>query len=138
MEQTLEPREWAERFKARSNADPELGAHGKYFDCSYLMDMGEHRVVVKMHAGKVDDAVIDPGPMDENYQFALRASPETWHKFAQPTPDPMYHGLWAASFRRDMRLEGDLLVMMQNLRCLTRQLELLRETGVPVSAQRRH
>jgi hypothetical protein len=44
-------------------------------------------------------------------------------------PKPMYHGIWSASFRRDMRLEGDLLVLMQNLRCLTRQLELLRLTG---------
>jgi hypothetical protein len=31
-----------------------------------------------------------------------------------------------------MKLEGDLLVLMQNLRTLTRQIELLRQTGVPV------
>jgi hypothetical protein len=44
----------------------------------------------------------------------------------------MYHGIWSASFQRDMKLEGDLLVLMQNLRTLTRQIELLRQTGVPV------
>jgi hypothetical protein len=44
----------------------------------------------------------------------------------------MYHGIWAASFQKDMRLEGDVLALMQNLRCVTRQLELLRETGAPV------
>ena len=44
----------------------------------------------------------------------------------------MYHGIWSASFRRDMSLEGDLLVLMQHLRCITRQIELLRKTGVPV------
>ena len=32
----------------------------------------------------------------------------------------------------DVLSEGDLLVLMQNLRCLTRQIEILRETGVPV------
>jgi hypothetical protein len=31
-----------------------------------------------------------------------------------------------------MSIEGDQLVMMQNLRSLTRQIELLRKTGVPV------
>jgi len=31
-----------------------------------------------------------------------------------------------------MKLEGDILVLMQNLRCLTRQIELLRAVGVPV------
>jgi hypothetical protein len=44
----------------------------------------------------------------------------------------MYHGIWAATFQRDMRLDGDVLVLMQNLRCLTRQIELLRTVGVPV------
>ena len=31
-----------------------------------------------------------------------------------------------------MRLEGDILVLMQNLRCITRQVELLRVVGSPV------
>jgi hypothetical protein len=44
----------------------------------------------------------------------------------------MYHGIWAATFQRDMRLEGDILVLMQNLRCVTRQIELLRAVSVPV------
>jgi hypothetical protein len=29
-------------------------------------------------------------------------------------------------------MEGDLLLLMQNLRAFTRQIEILRETGVPV------
>ena len=69
---------------------------------------------------------------DERDQDALRASAETWRKFAEETPEPMYHGIWSASFQRDLSLEGDLLVLMQNLRCFTRQFELLRVSGVPV------
>jgi hypothetical protein len=94
--------------------------------------MGEHRYVVRVHRGKVEEIAADPGPLDERYQFAIRASADTWRKFAQPVPEPMYHGIWAASFQKDMQLEGDILTLMQNLRCVTRQLELLRETGVPV------
>jgi hypothetical protein len=44
----------------------------------------------------------------------------------------MYHGIWAASFRRDLKIEGNILVMMQNLRNFTVQFELLRKVGVPV------
>lgn len=128
--------QWAHEFREISNSDPELRAHGRYFSCSYLLDSGEHRVVVQMYKGRVDDIVIDPGPLDEHYQFAIRASPDTWRKFAQKEPPPMYHGLWSATFRSGMRLEGDLLPLMQNLRCITRQLELLRETGAPVSGGR--
>jgi hypothetical protein len=29
-------------------------------------------------------------------------------------------------------MEGDLLVLMQNLRCFMRHVEILRQTGVPV------
>ncbi len=41
-------------------------------------------------------------------------------------------GIWAASFRKDLRIEGNTLVLMQNLRNVTLQFELLRKVGVPV------
>jgi len=123
---------WVDTFQRTSDGDAELQAHGKFYSCAYLLDMEQHRYLVRMHTGKVEELKVDPGPLDERYQFAIRASADTWRKFAQPTPPPMYHGIWAASFQKDMRLEGDLLVLMQNLRCVTRQLELLRVTGAPV------
>lgn len=129
---TTAPTYWSEKFRRVSNSDPELEAHGKYYTCSFLLDMEKHRYLVTVYNGRVEEIDVDPGPLDERYQFAIRASADTWRKFSQPTPPPMYHGIWAASFQRDMRLEGDLLVMMQNLRCLTRQLELLRVAGAPV------
>ncbi len=125
-------REWTERFKKTSDEDEELQAHGKFYTCAFLLDMGERRVLVRMNRGKVDGLTIDPGPLDERYEFAIRASPESWRKLSQKTPPPMFHGLWAATFREDMKLEGDLLVLMQNLREVTRHLELLRVTGVPL------
>ena len=124
--------QWAEAFAQASNQDPEVQAHGKYFTCSYLLDMADHSFVVQVSRGQVVDVSIDPGPMDVPYEFAIRASADTWRHFGVPTPEPMYHGIWAASFQRDMKLEGDILVLMQNLRCITRQIELLRVVGVPV------
>ncbi len=124
--------EWTEKFRKASDSDAEIQANGRHFTCSYLLDMGERRILVKVNEGKVTSLVLDPGSLEERYQFALRASPDTWRKFSQPIPEPMYHGIWAASFKRDLKLEGDLLPMMQNLRCFTRQMELLRTTGVPV------
>jgi hypothetical protein len=124
--------EWAHAFIDASNTDPELDAHGKYYTCSYLLDMEEHAFTVWMVDGKVVEIAADTGPLDVPYQFLVRASAETWRRFGTPVPEPMYHGIWAATFQRDMTLEGDVLVLMQNLRCFTRQIELLRTTGVPV------
>jgi hypothetical protein len=123
---------WAEEFRRATDEDAEIQAHGKFYSCSFLLDMEEHKVQVLMHRGKVEEILLDPGPLDKRYHFALRASAGTWRKFAEETPEPMYHGIWSASFQRDLKLEGDLLVLMQNLRCFTRQFELLRKTGVPV------
>jgi hypothetical protein len=123
---------WVDEFTRATNENEEIQAHGKYYSCNFMLDMEEHRFIVRMHEGKVEEILVDPTDLDARYHFIVRASADTWRNFGQDTPPPMYHGIWAASFRRDMRLEGDLLVMMQNLRTFTRHLELLRVTGVPV------
>lgn len=124
-------RDWAERFSEASDRDQTIGAMARDFTCTYLWDMGPAKVIVKMIDGKVARINIDPRPLDA-YDFALRASPATWREFARPIPEPMYHGIWSASFRRDLKIEGNVLVMMQNLRNFTVQFELLRKVGVPV------
>lgn len=130
--ETLTADRWVDEFTHVSNEDPEIQAHGKYYTCSFLLDMEEHQFLIRMNAGKVEEILVDPGPLDLRYQFIIRASAETWRNFGKETPPPMYHGIWSASFQRDMKLEGDLLILMQNLRTLTRQIELLRKTGAPV------
>jgi hypothetical protein len=122
---------WTKSFMEATNSDPELNTHGKYYSCSFLWDMTDRKVLIDMHRGKVESINTEPAPLD-HYQFALRAPAETWRGMGVEVPEPMYHGIWAASFRRGMTMEGDLLVMMQNLRCFTRHIELLRTTGVPV------
>ncbi len=122
---------WASKFKSLSDSDPAIASMGKYYTCTFMYDMGERKIIIEMHDGKVKNINIDPGALDA-YDFALRASPQTWREFAQPFPRPMFHGIWAASFREDLKLEGNLLVLMQNLRNFTVQFELLRKSGVPV------
>jgi hypothetical protein len=124
--------EWVSALTEANNTDPEISAHGKYFTCSYLLDMETHTFVVQVDRGKIVDIAVDPGPLDVSYQFAIKASANTWRNFGVRVPAPMYHGIWAASFQRDMKLAGDVLVLMQNLRCITRQIELLRAVSVPV------
>jgi hypothetical protein len=96
-----------------------------------MLDMGQEKVIVEMIDGKVYRINVSPGSMDA-YDFALRASAQTWREFAQPIPKPMYHGIWSASFRKDLKIEGNTLVLLQNLRNFTVQFELLRTVGVPV------
>ncbi len=122
---------WASKFKNLTDNDETIQCMGKYYTCSFLYDMTDCKVIVEMHDGKVKNINTDPAPLDP-YDFALRASAQTWREFAKPMPKPMFHGIWAASFCEDLKLEGNLLVLMQNLRNFTVQFELLRKCGVPV------
>jgi len=128
---TGDVRDWAIKFSEASDNDPAIGAMARYFTCTYMLDMEDRQIIIEMIDGKVYRVNIDPGGMD-SYDFALRASARTWREFARPVPKPMYHGIWSASFRKDLKIEGNTLVLMQNLRNFTIQFELLREVGVPV------
>lgn len=122
---------WATKFKNLTDNDETIQCMGKYYTCTFMFDMEDRKIIVEMHDGKVKNINTDPAPLDA-YDFALRASAQTWREFGQPVPKPMFHGIWSASFREDLRLEGDLLSLMKNLRNFTVQFELLRKSGVPV------
>ena len=123
--------DWAVKFSAASDKNKTIAAMALYFTCTYMPDMGQEKVIVEMIDGKVYRINVSPGSMDA-YDFALRASAQTWREFAQQIPKPMYHGIWSASFRKDLKIEGNTLVLLQNLRNFTVQFELLRTVGVPV------
>jgi len=93
--------------------------------------MEKAKVIIEMHDDKVKNINTNPQSLDP-YDFALRASAKTWKEFGQLVPKPMFHGIWSASFQRDLKIEGNHLVLMQNLRNFTVQFELLRKSGVPV------
>ena len=122
---------WAKKYEDLTNSDETIGAMAKYYTCSFMFDMEKAKVIIEMHDGKVKNINTNPYPLD-HYDFALRASANTWKEFGQPMPKPMYHGIWSASFLRDLKIEGNHLVLMKNLRNFTVQFELLRKTGVPV------
>ncbi|MFT5810757.1 MAG: hypothetical protein ACJA0I_000705 [Gammaproteobacteria bacterium] len=122
---------WADKYESITNSDQTIAAMAKYYSCSFMFDMESCKVIIEMHDGQVKHINTNPGPLDA-YDFALRASAQTWREFSQPVPKPMFHGIWSASFRRDLKIEGNHLVLMQNLRNFTVQFELLRKSGVPV------
>ena len=122
---------WAKKYEELTNGDETIGAMAKYYTCSFMFDMEKSKVIIEMHDGKVKNINTKPAPLD-SYDFALRASAQTWREFGQEMPKPMYHGIWSASFLKDLKIEGNHLILMQNLRNFTVQFELLRKSGVPV------
>ena len=122
---------WADKYASLVNSDETIGSMAKYYTCSFMFDMTDCKIIIEMLDGKVMNIDTDPGPLDP-YDFALRASAASWREFSQPIPKPMFHGIWSASFREDLKIEGNHLILMRNLRNFTVQFEILRKTGVPV------
>ena len=122
---------WAKKYEDLTNGDDTIKAMAKYYTCSFMFDMENAKVIIEMHDCKLKNINTSPSPLDP-YDFALRASAQTWREFGQPMPKPMYHGIWSASFLKDLKIEGNHLILMKNLRNFTVQFELLRKTGVPV------
>ena len=128
---STEVENWAKKYEELTNNDETIKAMSKYYTCSFMFDMENAKVIIEMHDGKVKSINTNPSPLDP-YDFALRASAKTWREFGQSVPKPMYHGICSASFLRDLKIEGNHLILMQNLRNFTVQFELLRKIGVPV------
>ena len=128
---STEVENWAKKYEDLTNGDETIKAMAKYYTCSFMFDMEKAKVIIEMHDGKVKNINTNPSPLDP-YDFALRASANTWKEFGHPMPKPMYHGIWSASFLKDLKIEGNHLILMKNLRNFTVQFELLRKTGVPV------
>lgn len=128
---TPDVKAWARKFESLTNSDETIQSMGKYYTCSFIYDMEKVRVLIEMHDGKVKRIETNPGLIDA-CDFILKASAASWREFAKPMPKPMFHGIWAAMFREDLRIEGNHLALMQNLRNFTVQFELLRKCGVPV------
>ena len=80
---SIDVKSWAKKYKELTEKDETIKAMAKYYTCSFLFDMGSVKVIIEMHDGKVKNINTNPGGLDP-YDFALRASEQTWREFAKP------------------------------------------------------
>jgi hypothetical protein len=118
---------WMERWQTLVNQDSVTKVIGRHFTADFLLDFSSAAYVVSFVNGMLTRVAQDLGP-ETTYQFALRAPQESWSKFVQPIPPPMYNDIWAMAhpLHGRLRLEGDVKVMWQNLRAFTWTLDLMR------------
>ncbi len=118
---------WVERWQDLVNKDAVLKVIGRHFTANILMEFGPHPYVISFVNGAMPRVAHNIGS-ETTFALALRGPTETWSKFVQPIPPPMYNDLIALShpLHGRMRVEGDLKVMWQNLRALTWALDLMR------------
>jgi hypothetical protein len=111
-----------------ANADAALVRRGRHLNTRFLVEIGDDGYLVSICEGKVQS--VTPGPfVMQDWDFALRASSDTWEKFWLATPPPGYHDLFALMRYRRLRVEGSMLIFMRNLLYIKGLMASLRPSG---------
>lgn len=119
-------KQWIGEWIRKVNEDKVLEVIGGYFTANFLIEIGDAGYVISVRNGKIEE-LTDEIPKLYDWQFALRASIESWAKFTQEIPAPMYNDIWAMARHQKLRIEGDTKLMWQNLRALSWMLDLMRQ-----------
>jgi hypothetical protein len=120
--------QWMNTWQDVVNADPTLKVIGKYFTADFLIGFDDAEYVVSVRNGTIE-RVTNSLSIETPWSFALRAPEESWEKYIQKVPPPMYNDLWAMAhpLHGRLRMDGDVKVLWQNLRALSWMLERMRE-----------
>src|SRR5438876_6146949 len=87
---------WIQSWERAVNDDVVARLLGRHFNASVMLEFGDKVCVAHFQDGAIQrvDHSIDA---ETCYAFALRAPVETWSKFVQPEPPPMYNDIIAMS-----------------------------------------
>lgn len=108
--------------------DPLYARIGGRFTARILFEEDGRSALLRLEEGRIVQ-VQAPPPLMAAWDFALRGDAAAWQAFLAPVPAPACQSIFALAKAGRMRLEGNWLVLLQNLWALTRLLELLRAPG---------
>jgi hypothetical protein len=120
--------QWMKAWQDAVNQDPTMKIIGQYFTTDFLLGFGDKEYLVSMHQGGIE-RITDQLSIETPWTFALRGPRESWEKFIQQVPPPMYNDIWAMAhpLHGRLQMDGDVKVLWQNLRSLTWMLDRMRE-----------
>jgi hypothetical protein len=122
--------QWMNSWQDVTNADPALKVIGRYFTADFLLGFGDQEYVVSVRNGVIQ-RITDSLSIETPWSFALRAPTDSWEKFTEKLPPPMYNDLWAMAhpLHGRLRMDGDVKVLWQNVRALTWMLDRMRDVA---------
>ena len=117
-----------EGMAARLETEPHLHRLGALFCETVLIETEAASVFVSFRDGRV--ARVTSGPsMKTPWRFALRSDEDALERFWQPLPEPGFHDIFGLVKIGRGRIEGDILVLVKNLRFFKEFMALGRLEG---------
>jgi len=128
-------RAWFEALAPVLAADPLYARSSGHLTARLLFETDEQAALVRLEGGRIA-AVDAPPPLMAAWDFAIRGDEAAWDDLLALVPPPRCQSVFALARAGRMRLEGNWLVLMQNLWAVTCLLALLRahDAGTPRAA----
>ncbi|AJE45835.1 hypothetical protein [Celeribacter indicus] len=105
-----------------------LARLGALFSETVLIEVGPAEYYLTFHRGRIED--IRTGPSRKiPWRFALRVDHAALMKFWEPVPEPGFHDIFGFVKTGRGRIEGDILVLVKNLRFFKEFMALGREVS---------
>ena len=110
--------EWIERWVETINKDESCHNNGRKFNDSLTFSFGNARYTFKVRDGRIVEVVKDGGPLVQSI-FTLAAEVNVWEKLFQPAPPAMYQDIFSAVAVGEMKFEGNIQLVFQQLSTLS-------------------
>ena len=120
--------QWMNAWQDEVNNDPALAVFGRYFTENFLLGFGDKEYLVSVREGRIE-RITDNLSADTPWTFGLRGPRESWEKFIQQVPPPMYNDIWAMAhpLHGSLSVDGDIKAVWQNMRALFWMLSDMRQ-----------
>ena len=103
-----------ERLQASVNADAALVRRGRWVSLDFVLGIGDEDWIVSIERGRV--AGVERRRLaTRSGRFSIRAARAVWEEFWRPVPRRDHHDLWAMLAAGLVRIDGDLLPLVQHL-----------------------
>ncbi|MFU8862470.1 MAG: hypothetical protein ACNA7O_01055 [Rhodobacterales bacterium] len=102
-------------IQAQLNATPHLLRLGRLFSETVLIDVGGKEIYLTFDKGRLAEVTLGPSRKTP-WRFALRTDADALARFWQARPEPGFHDIFGLVKIGRGRIDGDILVLVKNLR----------------------
>ncbi|MGF1552298.1 MAG: hypothetical protein ACFBWO_07340 [Paracoccaceae bacterium] len=118
------------RMQSRLQDTPHLLRLGRLFSATVLLKVDGDEYYLTFEKGVLVE--LAPGPSRKTpWQFALATDREALERFWQPLPAPGFHDIFGLVKIGRGRIDGDILLLVKNLRFFKEFMALPREEAAP-------
>lgn len=96
------------------NADSALVHRGRWVDLTFILGVGDIDYLITIQQGKIIK-IFQRRLQTKTGCFSIRAEASSWRKHWQKIPQRDYHDIFAMLAKGLIKIDGDLLPLMQNL-----------------------